>query len=58
MRGWSNKAIAQELTVSLATVKTHVHNVLQKVGARRRGEIGPMARERGSSMIASTGELF
>lgn len=56
LRGWSNKAIAQELTVSLATVKTHVHNVLQKLGVRRRGEIGPIAREHGSSMIASAGE--
>jgi DNA-binding NarL/FixJ family response regulator len=57
-RGLSNKAIAQELTVSLATVKTHVHNVLQKLGASRRGEIGLMARQQGSSMIASTRDRF
>ena len=31
-RGYSNKEIATELSVSLATVKSHVHSVLRKVG--------------------------
>jgi two-component system nitrate/nitrite response regulator NarL len=39
-RGLSNKEIANKLTVSLPTVKTHVHNVLCKLGARRRGDAG------------------
>lgn len=39
-RGLSNKEIAAELTVSLPTIKTHVHNLLFKLGARRRIEAG------------------
>jgi DNA-binding NarL/FixJ family response regulator len=39
-RGLSNKEIATKLTVSLPTVKTHVHNVLYKLGARKRGDAG------------------
>lgn len=30
-RGWSNKEIAQELNLSVATVKQHVHHVLAKL---------------------------
>lgn len=39
-RGLSNKEIARELTVSVPTVKTHVHNLLHKLGARRRADAG------------------
>jgi DNA-binding NarL/FixJ family response regulator len=39
-QGLSNKEIAAKLTVSLPTVKTHVHNVLFKLGARRRIDAG------------------
>lgn len=50
-RGLSNKEIARELTVSLPTVKTHVHNVLAKLGARRRADAGRLLH-----FAASAGE--
>jgi DNA-binding NarL/FixJ family response regulator len=37
-RGLSNVAIGQRLYISAATVKFHVGNVMQKLGARRRSE--------------------
>lgn len=37
-RGMSNVAIGQRLYISAATVKFHVGNVMQKLGARRRAE--------------------
>jgi DNA-binding NarL/FixJ family response regulator len=37
-QGLSNKEIAQRLCIELPTVKNHVHNLLEKLGVRRRGE--------------------
>ena len=37
-RGLTNKEIAGELTVSVPTVKTHVHHLLHKLGARHRAD--------------------
>jgi DNA-binding NarL/FixJ family response regulator len=37
--GYSNADIARELAITLATVKTHVHKVLEKVGAKSRTEL-------------------
>jgi two-component system nitrate/nitrite response regulator NarL len=37
-QGYSNKAIAETLSIELATVKNHVHNILEKMQVRRRGE--------------------
>ena len=42
--GMSNNEIAQELHISLSTVKNHVHNLLTKLGATRRGEAAALAR--------------
>lgn len=49
-RGLSNKQIAAELTVSVATVKSHVHSVLQKLGATRRAEVFSLVH--GSTIVS------
>lgn len=36
--GLSNKQIAQRLSIEVATVKNHVHNILEKLQVDRRGE--------------------
>ena len=36
--GRTNRAIAEELSIEVFTVKNHVHSVLTKLGVRRRGE--------------------
>jgi two-component system, NarL family, nitrate/nitrite response regulator NarL len=41
-RGLPNKAIARELSISVATVKDHVHKVLSKMGASSRSQIAAM----------------
>jgi two-component system, NarL family, nitrate/nitrite response regulator NarL len=45
-RGLSNKEIAQRLGIEVATVKNHVHNILEKLQVHRRGEAA--ARLRGT----------
>lgn len=42
-RGLSNNEIAQELGISVGTVKTHVHTVLRRIGARNRTEAAILA---------------
>jgi len=36
----SNKEMAIELRIDPATVKNHIHNILEKLQVRRRGAIG------------------
>ena len=36
--GLSNKEIGRRLSIELSTVKNHVHSILEKLGAHRRGE--------------------
>ena len=42
-RGCSNEEIARELGISVGTVKTHVHTVLKRIGARNRTEAAIVA---------------
>ncbi len=42
--GFTNKEIASRLFIEIATVKNHVHNILEKLGARSRGEAAARAR--------------
>jgi two-component system, NarL family, nitrate/nitrite response regulator NarL len=44
-RGLSNKQIAAALSIELATVKNHVHSVLEKLGVRSRIEAIVIGRE-------------
>ncbi|UOQ89494.1 response regulator transcription factor [Agromyces endophyticus] len=43
-RGWSNAEIAEHLGIALPTAKTHVSNVLAKLGARSRTHAVALAR--------------
>jgi two-component system nitrate/nitrite response regulator NarL len=45
-RGLSNKEIAGELNIEVATVKNHVHNILEKLHVRRRSEAVASVRGR------------
>ena len=36
IRGLSNKHVARELELSEGTVKVHLHNIFQKLGAKNR----------------------
>jgi DNA-binding NarL/FixJ family response regulator len=38
--GLTNKEIARRLGIEVATVKNHVHNILEKLHLRRRAEVG------------------
>ena len=43
--GLTNRAIADQLGIELSTVKTHVHNLLEKLGVERRGEAALLAHQ-------------
>jgi DNA-binding NarL/FixJ family response regulator len=43
--GMSNKEIARRLDIELSTAKSHVHNLLEKLNLRRRGQVAFWRRE-------------
>jgi two-component system nitrate/nitrite response regulator NarL len=43
-QGMSNKEIADRLFIEVRTVKNHVHNLLEKLSVRRRGEAAAVLR--------------
>ncbi len=45
--GKTNAEIADALCISLATAKTHVHNILEKLGMKRRSELAAYALREG-----------
>ena len=45
-RGLSNKEIGSELRIEVTTVKNHVHNILEKLQVRRRGDAVATVRGR------------
>src|SRR5439155_827652 len=53
--GLSNKEIARALGIEVATVKNHVHNILEKLQVHRRGEAA--ARVRGTSRGRMSGQV-
>lgn len=44
LQGWSNAQLATRLRISVPTVKTHVSNVLTKLGARSRSHAAALVR--------------
>jgi DNA-binding NarL/FixJ family response regulator len=46
-QGWTNSEIADDLHLSLSTVKTHLASLMRKLGARNRVEIAMWAYETG-----------
>jgi two-component system, NarL family, nitrate/nitrite response regulator NarL len=54
-RGFSNKEIGSELCLSVATVKHHVHHVLEKLNVSRRAEA--MRQVRDAPWLARSGSI-
>ena len=57
-QGLSNKEISSRLVIEVATVKNHIHHILEKLGARRRGEAAAiMRRERWGTRLPGRGDV-
>ena len=54
-RGFSNKEIANDLCLSVATVKHHVHHVLEKLKLERRAQA--MRRVRDAPWLGRTASM-
>lgn len=44
-KGLSNKEIAKTMQIGVSTVKNHVHNILEKLNVRRRGQAAALIRQ-------------
>jgi two-component system, NarL family, nitrate/nitrite response regulator NarL len=55
--GLSNKDIARRLNIGVATTKSHVHNLLGKLGVQRRAQVARWMRDRRASSVALPVEL-
>jgi two-component system nitrate/nitrite response regulator NarL len=53
--GLSNKEIAAKLSIELATVKNHVHRILEKLHVNRRSEAAARARRHGLLRLNAIG---
>jgi two-component system, NarL family, nitrate/nitrite response regulator NarL len=53
--GLSNKQIAGRLLIELATVKNHIHNILEKLGVRSRAEAVDRVRRSRSRRVGGEG---
>lgn len=49
-RGLSNSQIAEELFISVGTVRTHIHHLLQKLGLENRGQLIVYALRQGKGL--------
>jgi two-component system, NarL family, nitrate/nitrite response regulator NarL len=49
-RGHPNKEIARRLRIGPATVKNHIHNILEKLGVHRRAEAAAAVRSMGARL--------
>jgi two-component system nitrate/nitrite response regulator NarL len=49
-QGAANKDIARALGIEVATAKNHVHNILEKLGVKRRGEAAARLRGQRSAL--------
>ena len=57
VRGKSNKEIGKELDISEATVKTHINNLLGKLGVEDRTQAATAAIQRGLVQLESHGDI-
>lgn len=53
--GLSNKEIARQLNIGVATTKSHVHNLLGKLGLQRRGQAASWIRRHGVGLNHTIG---
>jgi DNA-binding NarL/FixJ family response regulator len=55
-QGWSNESIGEVLFISPHTVRTHIQNILEKLGFHSRLEAATFAMERASELPTAPGD--